>query len=100
MKHWRRVEATARRVLDQSVLHAVQRVASLDDRAMQQLPLWLQKTSRLIAFEWLRDADGLHGASGPVEARRAGDDAVEIRGKALDFDHRLTAAGGAPVPVR
>ena len=38
----RRIELAARRVLDQAVLHAVERVAGLDDRAVQKLTLRLQ----------------------------------------------------------
>ena len=96
----RRIERASRRVLEQAVLHAVQRVAGLDDRAMQQLALRLQQAGRGVLVERLRDADRLGGASGPVEARRAGDDAVEVRREALGFGHRLPAAGGAPVEVR
>ena len=96
----RGIEPAARRVLEQAVLHAVERVAGVDDRAMQQLALRLQQASRRVGVERLCDADGLRGASGPVKARRAGDDAVEVRREALGFGHRLPAASGTPVPVR
>ena len=48
----------------------------------------------------LRDPDRLRRAPGPVEAGRAGDDAVEVVREALRFLHRLPAAGRAAVPVR
>ena len=53
-----------------------------------------------VLLQRLRDAHRLRRAPGPVETRRAGDDAVEIRREALRFLHRLTSAGGAAVPVR
>ena len=45
-------------------------------------------------------ANGLRGAAGPVEARRAGDDAVEVVREALRLLQRLASAGRAAVPVR
>ena len=54
-------------------------------------------------FVRLEHPGDLHGprrAAGPVEARRAGDDAVEVLGEALRRLHRLPPAGGAAVPVR
>src|SRR6185503_9018236 len=81
----RGIERAPRRVLEQAVLYAVERVAGVNDRAMQQLALRLQQTRRRVVLERLGDADGLDRAAGPVEARRAGDDAVEVRGKALGF---------------
>ena len=95
-----RIERASHRVLEQAVGHAVERVAGLDDRAMQQLTLRLQQAARRVLVERLRDAHGLGRPSGPVKARRAGDDAVEVRREALGFGHRLPAARGAPVEVR
>ncbi len=59
-----------------------------------------EQARRLVVLQRLRDAHGLRRAAGPVEAGRAGDDAVEVRGEALRFLHRLASAGRAAVPVR
>ena len=52
-----------------------------------QRSLRLQKASRRFIVECLLDADSLGGASGPVETGRTGDDAVEVRRKALGLGH-------------
>ena len=66
---------------------------------MQELRVFFRQ-ARGLMLRRLRDAHGLRRAAGPVEPRRAGDDAVEVRGEALRFFHALASAGRASGEVR
>ena len=97
----RRIEPAARRILDAG--RPSRRRARRRPRRPRDAAAGAAAADRRAAAfvsSALCDADGLGGASGPVKAGRAGDDAVEVRRETLGFRHRLTAAGGTPVPVR
>ena len=95
-----RVEAASRRILDEAVLDAVDRVARLHDRRVDHREFADRDDARLILEHRLRHPDAPRVEVRLRVRRRAGDDAVEILRIALRLDERLAAAGRAAVPVR
>src|SRR5439155_1645217 len=77
----------------------VLRVAGVEHSRVEQ-PRVGGRQARLRLLGGLRHTHRLSRAARPVEARRAGDDAVEVAGKALRLFEALASAGGAAREVR
>src|SRR6185312_9324909 len=94
------IEFAARGVFKDTVLRAVICVAGGEHSFVDYGVFRGGDVGGLVLVGGLFDPHGLRGAAGPVEARGAGDNAVEIVGIALGFHHGGAAAGGATGPVR
>ena len=78
-----RVEAAARRILDQAILHTVEPVARIEHRLMDDTMLLLRNEARLILQHRLRHPDAPGVEAGLRIGGGAGDDAVEVVGESL-----------------
>ena len=93
-----RVEIAAARIVQHSVLDAIQRVALVVDRVRQDMNLagW----DVAVAIHRQRDPEmAANVVVRPVVGRVARDDAVEIGRIPLRFDHRFVSALGASTEI-
>src|SRR6185503_9655787 len=82
-------------ILQHAVLDSVERVTLVHDRGVDRGELRDRNLRSRIFFKYLVHAHRGYGAAGPVQTRRAGDDAVEVSGVALRRNHGLASPGRA-----
>ena len=88
-----------RRVLDNSVLKTVLRIALIDDGLLQLFEGLPVKRGLIemvrVRIKHLLDRHRLRGHARPIKRGRAGNDPVEILREALRLHHRLASAARA-----
>ena len=89
----------ARRVFDDAILHAIERVAGGQRGGLNGRQFLRRNVAVLIAEQRQIVPSGVGQQVGPIVGGRAGDDAVVILGVALGFHERLAAAVGAGAEV-
>ncbi len=94
-----RIELATSGIFQYAVLHAVVRIAGLENRSLDHRKLGRGDETGWVLVDGLRDPHDLHGAPG-IDGRRARDHAVKISRVSLHVFESLPAAGGTTVPIR